>query len=80
MTFEYGIYKVSGRRRYRTHMPGERFEARLDPDAEARAIKRGDIVLLERVELTLLRGSFALPDDWPPAEVNGKETPAGVLT
>lgn len=78
--YAYGIYRVTGRRSYRGHQPGDTFEARLEPEAEYRAVKRGDIALLERVEVTLLRGSFGLPHDWPPAEVNAKAAPVGVLT
>ncbi len=80
MRESYGIYSVTGRRSYRGHKPGDTFEARLEPEAEYRAVRRGDITLLKRVELTLLEGSFALPKDWPPSEANGKETPVGVLT
>lgn len=66
----YGVYEVIGQRQYRGHKPGERFEAQLDPDAEWRAIKRGDIRLLERVKPEL-PAARRLPDDWPP---NGADT------
>ena len=44
-----GLYEVVGSRRYRGHRPGDLFEAVLDSRAEARAIGRGDIALLERI-------------------------------
>lgn len=40
------IYRVTGSRAYREHPPGTTFEADLEPAAEARAIGRGDIVLV----------------------------------
>lgn len=67
-----GVYEVCGRRIYRGHMPGEVFEARLDPNAEARAINRGSIRLLERVAADLPPGSYRLPVGWPAHEA-GKE-------
>lgn len=76
----YAVYKVTGKRAYRGHKPGDTFEARLDPAAEARAVQRGDIVALERIEITLVKGSYALPKDWPPSEADDKETPEGVPT
>lgn len=56
-----GLYQVVGSRCYRGHQPGTSFEAKLDPRAEARAIGRGDIVLVERVSLTVQPGSYKLP-------------------
>lgn len=76
----YAIYRVIGRRAYRGHKPGDTFEARLEPNAERRAIERGDIAMLERIDITLRKGSYALPKDWPPTGANSKETPAGVQT
>ncbi len=58
---ELGRYRVVGRRAYRDHQPGEEFEACLDRDAEARAINRGSIRLLERVAADLKPGSYRLP-------------------
>lgn len=56
-----GEYEVVGHRKYRGHETGEVFEARLDPGAEARAIARGSIRLIKRVEATLQPGSYRLP-------------------
>ncbi len=56
-----GKYRVVGSREYREHRPGDLFEARLDPGAEARAIGRGDIELVERIQLTVQPGSYQLP-------------------
>lgn len=64
---EQGIYQVVGRREYRGHKPGERFMARLDRNAEGRAIQRGDIALLERV-------TPGLPERWGlPADLVASE-------
>lgn len=66
MTF--GVYKVTGRREYRGHQPGSTFEAVLDVNAEARAVARGDIVVLGRFTPDLEPGSYTLPDGWPPGQ------------
>lgn len=58
-------YLVTGKRQYRWHAPGTTFEAILDPDAEARAIERGSIKVIEVVQPELQNGSYQLPDDWP---------------
>lgn len=63
--YTHGRYRVTGRRQYRGHRPGETFEARLDRLAEQRAIERGDIVLLERIEPGLAETTYRLPADWP---------------
>lgn len=59
-----GEYEVTGRREYRGHPTGETFMARLNPGAEQRAIARGDIRLLRRVEPLLEPGSYDLPPGW----------------
>jgi hypothetical protein len=59
-----GVYRVSGSRRYRGHEPGTEFGARLSPLAEGRAIARGDLELIERVEPTIEPGTFRLPRAW----------------
>lgn len=70
-------YLVTGKRQYRWHEPGSIFEARLDSDAERRAIERGSIRVLEEVEVKV--ESFDLPDDWPHTAVDtSTESPAGV--
>lgn len=56
-----GRYRVVGRRRYRGHQPGSEFEVRLDPRAEARAIRRGDIAVLERIVPSVQPGSYRIP-------------------
>jgi hypothetical protein len=61
-------YLVTGKRQYRWHKPGTVFEARLDPDAEQRAIERGSIRVIDSVQPELENGSYALPpEDWPQA-------------
>ena len=63
-----GLYKVVSTRRYRGHRPGDLFEACLDNRAEARAIGRGDIVLIRRITPTVQPGSYRLPRDWAAKE------------
>lgn len=60
----HGVYRVSGRRAYRGHKPGEIFPALLEREAERRALERGDIELLERLVPALAAGSFKLPRGW----------------
>lgn len=69
-------YLVTGKRKYRWHDPGTTFEARLDPDAERRAIERGSIRVLEMIQPDLEEGSFVLPDDWPPSAADAPHTEA----
>lgn len=71
-------YLVTGKRQYRWHAPGTVFEARLDPDAERRAIERGSIRVLEVIEVKV--GSYELPEDWPrpAADAQSTEPPIGV--
>ncbi len=58
-------YLVTGRRKYRWHDPGTTFEARLDPDAERRAIARGSIRVIDAIEPKLPDSGYTLPRDWP---------------
>lgn len=44
-----GVYRVTGRRRYRGHEPGTVFVATLAPGPERRALARGDIALVESI-------------------------------
>ena len=55
------IYRVVGQRRYRGHRPGDLFEATLESRAEARAIGRGDIEVIERSTPSVQPGSYRLP-------------------
>ncbi len=63
-------YRVTGKRQYRWHAPGTVFEAKLDPDAERRAIERGSIEVLEVIQPELQNGSYVLPRDWPHTAVD----------
>lgn len=65
----HSVYEVIGTREYRGHKPGERFEAKLDPGAEDRAVRRGDIRVIRRVQPRLPAG-WRLPDDWPTGAAN----------
>lgn len=71
----HGQFKVMGRREYRGHRPGSRFEARMDA-ALRRAIARGDIQLVAHVEPILEPGSFTLPHDWPPQAADAGQSGA----
>ncbi len=55
------VYLVTGRNEFRSHKPGETFEASLDPLLEVRAIRRGNIELVERSTPCLIEGSYRLP-------------------
>jgi len=59
----HGLWRVSGKRVYRGHEPGEEFEASLDSDAAGLAIRRGDLLLLEEFTATL-PDMFELPKGW----------------
>ena len=65
MNGEHGRYRVTGSRAYRGHHPGSEFDAQIAPTVEARAVKRGDIILLERVIPTIVAENLALPQGWP---------------
>jgi hypothetical protein len=60
-SYTHGLYRVSGTRAYRGHEPGTEFQARLERNAEQRAIARGDIILLDRLTPALEPGSWQLP-------------------
>ena len=71
----HGLFQVVGRRQYRGHPTGTRFEARLDA-AMQRALDRGDLRLIEEVEPSLKEGTYTLPDDWPPSAADAAHTEA----
>lgn len=54
-------YRVIGARCYRGHRPGDLFEAQIEDRAEARAIRRGDIEVVERIKFTVEKGRYKLP-------------------
>lgn len=58
---EYEVLRFDG---YRGHRRGTRFEAILDPNAERRALARGDIRVVARRVPTVQPGSFELPAGW----------------
>jgi len=61
---EYEVLRHDG---YRGHRRGTRFEAILDPNAERRALARGDIRVVARRTPAVQPGSFTLPDGWLPS-------------
>ena len=58
-----GRWLVSGKRIYRGHHPGAVFESRIEPRAAHRALVRGDIRLLEKIEVRL-PDDRSLPAGW----------------
>ena len=69
------LYRVTGTLPYRDCKPGEMFEARLDVDAELRALARGNIEILDSSETRLRPGSYALPDGWAQSSSRGPQGP-----
>ena len=59
------VYLVTRPNGYRGHPPGSTFEATLNPGAEARALRRGDITPIHTEPPTIQPGSYTLPDGWP---------------
>lgn len=49
---------------FRGHQRGSFFEATLDPAAEARALARNNIRLVQQSKPTLRPGSYRLPKGW----------------
>jgi hypothetical protein len=58
------LYEVLNPRGYRGHSRGAQFEGLLEPDAERRALARGDIRVLQRVTPSVRPGTFTLPQGW----------------
>lgn len=59
---EFFLYRVLGKRAYRGHEPGTEFPARLETNAERRAIMRGSI---ERIGTVVLRPEkYKFPRGW----------------
>lgn len=64
MTHEtFGHWRVTGKRAYRGIEPGESFDARIANTVAARAIARGDIVLIEEF-VPRPPDNYALPEGW----------------
>jgi hypothetical protein len=57
-------YEVIRQTGYAGFPPGEVFEAVLDKAAEARALERGDIRVLQQTTTAIPAGSYRLPDGW----------------
>jgi hypothetical protein len=77
----YGLWRVIGKRAYRDHAPGSEFVAVLDAHAAGRAVRRGSIELVERIEFGLHSARWVLPSalcDSIPAR--GKTTREEVTT
>lgn len=63
----FGRWQVTGAREYRGHPTGTVFVTGLDNNAAHRAIRRGDIVLLEELQPGLPE-VFMFPEGWLTAE------------
>lgn len=59
-------YRVTGKRAYREHLPGDEFEADLPRDVEARALARGSVQIVHHSPVTLQPGTVRLANGWPP--------------
>lgn len=64
----YGLYEVTEGHTYRGHPSGTTFEARMDRQAERRAVGRGVIRLIDTLEPALVPGSYIFPADWHTTE------------
>lgn len=64
----YGVYRVIGRREYRGHKTGSTFHARLDRNAEQRAIQRRDIELVGHVTPEV-PPDHTFPEGWLPSPI-----------
>lgn len=64
------IYRVTGKRPYLDQKPGTVFVATLDPEAERRAVSRGDIEIIDRSPPTIDKTRVRLPETTrrPPRE------------
>lgn len=58
------ICEVIGRLPFCGYLPGEIFEANLDPAAQARAIQRRNIRVISTAKPTLQPGTVTFPRDW----------------
>jgi hypothetical protein len=63
----YGLYEVTQGHTYRGRVAGEQFEARMDRQAERRAMVRGVIRLIDTLEPALVPGSYVFPSGWLPS-------------
>jgi hypothetical protein len=73
----HGEYLVTGKREYRGNTPGITFVAKLDRNAEIRAVNRGSISLLRRISPTLIPGSYEMPGGWDPRRAADYVVPCG---
>jgi hypothetical protein len=55
------VYKVTGRQRYLGYPIGETFVAQLEPDAEARAVARGAIQVIDSTAPTVEAERLTMP-------------------
>lgn len=58
------LYQVIGKMGYCGHQPGDKFDANLDPETEARGIRRRNIRVISRKPTALQPGSYTLPRGW----------------
>lgn len=76
----YGIYEVTEKHTYRGHSSGTVFEARIDRNAERRAVNRGVIRFVGLVTPELAPGSYTFPEGWLPQPISpSTEVPEGAF-
>ena len=66
------VYAITGRG-YRGHKQGQHVEMVLDPMVEERALRRGNVALVERSTPSLREGSYRLPNDAAEAAGRGAD-------
>lgn len=62
------VYRVTGGNSYRGYLPGEVFIGELEPEIEARAVKRGSIEIVEAGPVSLDATRVTFPAGWLPAD------------
>lgn len=58
------LYRVTGKQRFKGHLPGSLFIGELAPSIEARAVKRGSIEIVESGPVRLDATRATLPRGW----------------
>lgn len=71
------VYEITAPRGYRGHRQRAHVEMVLDPSVERRALRRGDIRLVERSTPCLIEGSYRLPSKAADAAGRGADAHQG---
>jgi hypothetical protein len=70
------LYRVSGPSAYLGHKPGDTFIGELEPEVEARAVRRGSITVENRQPVGLDATRATLPRGWISQEPLSDRQPA----